>query len=155
MNVHSHMTTGLAQVKCIFVARAISATFSGPPPRSGARQIGIVCAQILGALSLGECDTGIRDHAVGCERARPVRHFALHRKHILSESVPALGPEMRCGRAVDQLSGEAQLIALTLDRPLQHIGDVADSTDLAHGVPASITPPGGQRLALGRGQAIG
>jgi hypothetical protein len=61
-----------------------------------------------------------------------VRDLSLDSKHILHRPIPALRPHVGAGLRIDELSGGADALALTLDRAFKHITDFQIAPDLPH-----------------------
>jgi hypothetical protein len=60
----------------------------------------------------------------------PCVHFVLQVKNILEPAVEAVCPQMRAGRGVDQLSGDADFIAGLADAAFKHITHAELAADL-------------------------
>ena len=83
--------------------------------RSGGRTGG------LGGLQRGFDDPG---------NAR--RHFVLKLEDIVERAVEPVGPQMRTGRGIDQLSRNAHATPRLADGALKHIADAQFAPDLLH-----------------------
>jgi hypothetical protein len=57
---------------------------------------------------------------------------ALHGEEVLRGPIPALRPQMRIACRIDQLRGDADLIAFALNRPFEHVAGVQVLADLPH-----------------------
>ena len=96
-----------------------------------AAQIEVVGGQIGGRSSgrtgaLGGLQRGFDDPG----NAR--RHFVLKLEDIVERAVEPVGPQMRTGRGIDQLSRNAHATPRLADGALKHIADAQFAPDLLH-----------------------
>ena len=94
-------------------------------------QIVVVGVEALGRLALGPLDLGLleprRDRA---DDAR--RHLVLQLEDVLELAVEPVGPEMRAGRGIDQLAGDAHPAAGLAHAALEHVAHAELAADLPH-----------------------
>ena len=76
---------------------------------------------------------GLVDDSAAAETApQLIGDVALHGEEVLRWPIPALRPQMRIARRIDQLRGDADLVALALHRTFEHVADVQVLADLPH-----------------------
>src|SRR5262249_31868551 len=80
---------------------------------------------------LGQCSLYLGLAHVGSEhRYNRTRDLVLHREHILNIAIITLGPAMRAGAAIDELSCNAEAVAGALNAALQDVANAELLTDL-------------------------
>ena len=60
------------------------------------------------------------------------RHLVLEIEHVFERAVEAVGPEMRAGRGIDQLRGDAHALAGLAHRAFEHVAHAEFAPDLLH-----------------------
>jgi hypothetical protein len=60
------------------------------------------------------------------------RHLVLKVEHVFERAVEAVGPEMRAGRRVDQLCGNAHALACLAQRAFEDVANAQFRPDLLH-----------------------
>ena len=89
--------------------------------------------EILRARTPRGCCIGFEDHTAAAETAPElIGDVSLDDEEVLRGPIPALRPQVRVARRIDQLRGDPDLIALALHRTFEHIADVQVPADLPH-----------------------
>ena len=98
-----------------------------------AQQVQLVGREICRPSPTGGPALGLGDGTPAADAAgRLLGDLGLHGEHVHGGPVPALRPDMGARGRVDQLGRDPHLVALPLDRALQHVAHVQRLADLAH-----------------------
>ena len=94
-------------------------------------QIKVIGVEALGWLAGCALDLGsaqFRFDGTG----DPTRYLVLQLEDVVEHTVKAVGPDMRAGRCIDQLPGDAHAVARLAQAAFEHIADTEVMPDLLH-----------------------
>ena len=97
--------------------------------RGHAAQVIVVSREAFGRLVQRALHFGLLDlRRDGADHARG--DLVLQVENILERAVETVRPQMRAGRGVDQLPGDADLVAGLADAAFEHVADAELAADL-------------------------
>ena len=91
----------------------------------------VVGIEAFGRLALGPFDLGLLElRRDGADHAR--RHLVLQIEDVRQVAIEAVRPEMRAGRGIDELAGDAHPAARLAHAAFEHVADAELAPDLLH-----------------------
>src|SRR5262245_64348108 len=94
-------------------------------------QIVVVGIEVLSRLSLRTLDL-VSPQPCSDRTGNADGHPILQIEDLGQRSLEAIGPEMRAGRGIDELSGNAQTVAPFANTAFEHIADSQLAADVLH-----------------------